>query len=197
MWRKSWAHIWEHRIRFLFVSWHRGEEGKRESSLWASYAEKLRREPEPTGASAGASQEPRKTFWCLREPRKGARAPAIFAGDTPIYLAIGKKRLQQCCKCLEKLFGVCNTVASASKNFLVFATPLQVSRKTFWCLQHRCKCHEKLFGVCNTVASASKNFLVFATPLQEPRKKFWDLQELCKCQVLKYETCRNSANAKS
>ena len=89
-------------------------------------------------------------------------------------------RLQHRCKCLEKLFGVCNIVASVSKNFLVFATPLQVPQKTFWCLQHRCKCLEKLFGVCNTVASVSINFSVFATPLQVPRKTFRCLQHCCK-----------------
>ena len=97
-------------------------------------------------------QVPRKTFW----------------------------RLQHRCKSHEKLFGVCNTVASPTKNFLAFATPLQVSRKTFWRLQHRCKSHEKLSGVCNTVASLTKNFLVFATPLQVPRKTFWRLQHRCK-----------------
>ena len=89
-------------------------------------------------------------------------------------------RLQHCCKSHEKLFGVCNTVASPTKNFLAFATPLQVPRKIFWRLQHRCKSHEKLFGVCNTVASLTKNFLAFATPLQVPRKTFWRLQHRCK-----------------
>ena len=75
---------------------------------------------------------------------------------------------------------VCRNAASATKNFPAFATPLQVSRKTFWCLQHRCKSHEKLSGVCNTVASLTKNFLAFATPLQVPRKTFWRLQHRCK-----------------
>ena len=90
------------------------------------------------------------------------------------------KCLQHCCKSHEKLSGVCNTVASLTKNFLAFATPLQVSRKTFWRLQHRCKSHEKLFGVCNTVASLTKNFLAFATLLQVSRKTFWRLQHCCK-----------------
>ena len=90
------------------------------------------------------------------------------------------KCLQHCCKSHEKLFGVCNTVASLTKNFLVFATPLQVPRKTFRRLQHRCKSHEKLFGVCNAVASPAKNFLAFATLLQVPRKTFRRLQHRCK-----------------
>ena len=81
-------------------------------------------------------------------------------------------RLQQRCKCLEKLFGVCRDAASAPKNFLAFAVMLQVPRKTFWRLQHRCKCRENLSGVCNTVASATKNFSVFATPLQAFPKTF-------------------------
>ena len=89
-------------------------------------------------------------------------------------------RLQHRCKSHEKLFGVCNTVASLTKNFSAFATPLQVSRKTFRRLQHRCKSHEKLFSVCNTVASPTKNFLAFATLLQVPRKTFWRLQQCCK-----------------
>ena len=88
--------------------------------------------------------------------------------------------MQQCCKSHEKLSGVCNTVASLTKNFLAFATPLQVSRKTFRRLQHRCKSRKKLFGVCNTVASLTKNFLAFATLLQVSRKTFWRLQHCCK-----------------
>ena len=81
----------------------------------------------------------------------------------------------------QRAFGnACNTVASLTKNFSAFATPLQVSRKTFWRLQHRCKSHEKLFGVCNTVASPTKNFLAFATLLQVLRKTFWRLQHRCK-----------------
>ena len=91
-----------------------------------------------------------------------------------------RKRLQQCCKCHEKLFGVCNGVANAAKNFLVFATVLQMPRKTFWCLQRCCKCHEKLLGTCNSVANAAKNFLVLATVLQMPQKTFWRLQHCCK-----------------
>ena len=89
-------------------------------------------------------------------------------------------RLQQCCKSREKLSGVCNTVASPTKNFLAFATPLQVSRKTFRRLQHRCKSHEKLSGVCNTVASLTKNFLAFATPLQIEKNTLGPLHRWCK-----------------
>ena len=88
-------------------------------------------------AFAETLQMPRKTFW----------------------------RLQERCKCLEKLFGVCRNAASASKNFLAFAGMLQVPRRIFWCLQECCKCPEELFSVCNTVASLTKNFLAFATPL--------------------------------
>ena len=79
--------------------------------------------------------------------------------------------LQQCCKCLEKLFGVCRNAASTSKNFSAFAETLQVPRKTFRRLQQRCKCPEKLFGVCRNAASASKNFSEFAETLQVLRKK--------------------------
>ena len=60
------------------------------------------------------------------------------------------------------IHGVCRNAASPTKNFLAFATPLQVSRKTFRRLQHRCKSHEKFFGVCNTVASISKNVWAIA-----------------------------------
>ena len=88
--------------------------------------------------------------------------------------------MQSSCKSLGKLFGVCGSPASLSRNFLAFATLLQVPRKTFRCLQHCCKSHEKLSGVCNTVASLTKNFLAFATPLQVPRKTFWRLQHRCK-----------------
>ena len=76
-------------------------------------------------------QTPRKTFWPL----------------------------QECCKCHEKLFGLCRNAANAPKNFLVFAGMLQMPRKTFWSLQGRCKYSEKLSGVCNTVASISKSTL--------------------------------------
>ena len=80
----------------------------------------------------------------LREPRKGARAPAIFAGCTPIHLAIGKK---------------------------AFAGVPQVPRKTFWRLRESRKSHEKLFGVCGSPASVSENFLAFAGVPQVSRKK--------------------------
>ena len=80
---------------------------------------------------AGMLQTPRKTFWPL----------------------------QECCKCHEKLFGLCRNAANAPKNLLVFAEMLQVPRKTFCSLQECCKCFEKLSGVCNTVASISKSTL--------------------------------------
>ena len=81
----------------------------------------------------------------------------------------------------QRAFGnACNTVASLTKNFPAFATPLQVSRKTFWRLQHRCKSHEKLFGVCGSPASASENFLAFAGVPQVPREMLWCLRECCK-----------------
>ena len=63
------------------------------------------------------------------------------------------RRLQQCCKCFEKLFGVCRNAASVPKNFSAF---------------------------CRNAASASKNFLEFAGTLQVPRKTFWSLQQCCK-----------------
>ena len=95
----------------------------------------------------------------------------------------------------QRAFGnACNTVASLTKNFLAFATPLQVSRKTFWCLQHRCKSHEKLSGVCNTVASLTKNFLAFATPLQVPRKTFRRLQHRCKSHEKLSGVCNTVAS---
>ena len=75
------------------------------------------------------------------------------------------------------------------------ATLLQVSRKTFWSLQHCCKCLEKLFGVCRNAASASKNFSAFAATLQVPRKTFWSLQERCKCPETLFGVCRNAASA--
>ena len=95
----------------------------------------------------------------------------------------------------QSAFGnACNTVASLTKNFLAFATPLQVPRKTFWRLQHRCKSHEKLFGVCNTVASPAENFLAFATPLQVPRKTFWRLQHRCKSREKLFGVCNTVAS---
>ena len=80
---------------------------------------------------AGMLQVSRKTFWSL----------------------------QKCCKCHEKLLGLCRNAANASKNFLAFAGMLQMPRKTFWSLQKRCKGLEKLSGVCNTVTSISKSTL--------------------------------------
>ena len=103
--------------------------------------------------------------------------------------------MQSCCKSLEKLSGVCNTVASLTKNFLAFATLLQVSRKTFWRLQHCCKSLEKLSGVCNTVASPTKNFLAFATLLQVSRRTFRRLQHCCKSHEKLFGVCRNAAKA--
>ena len=95
----------------------------------------------------------------------------------------------------QSVFGnACNTVASPTKNFLAFATPLQVPRKTFWRLQHRCKSHEKLFGVCKTVASPTKNFSAFATLLQVSRKTFWHLQHRCKSQKPLFGPCTDGAS---
>ena len=103
-------------------------------------------------------------------------------------------RLQQCCKSHEKLFGVCNTVASLTKNFLAFATALQVPRKTFWRLQQCCKSHEKLFGVCNSVASPTKNFLAFATPLQIEKNTLGPLHQWCKSQKPLLGPCTGGAS---
>ena len=74
--------------------------------------------------------------------------------------------LQECCKCHEKLSGLCRNAASATKNFLDFAGMLQTPRKTFWTLQEPRKHLEKLFGLCGSPASTSKNFLAFAGTLQ-------------------------------
>ncbi len=98
---------------------------------------------------AGAPQVSQKTFWRLREPRK----------------------------CLGKLFGVCGSPASLSRNFLVFAGVPQVSRETFWCLRESRKSLGKLFGACGSPASLSRNFLVFAEVPQVSRKTFWRLRE--------------------
>ena len=97
-------------------------------------------------------QVPRKTFWCL----------------------------QHRCKSHEKLFGVCNTVASLTKNFLAFAGVPQVPREMLWCLREPRKSLGKLFGVCGSPASLSRNFLVFAGVPQVPRKTFRRLQHRCK-----------------
>ena len=94
-------------------------------------------------------QVSRKTFWRLREFRKSH----------------------------EKLFGVCGSPASLTKNFLVFAGVPQVSRKTFWRLRESRKCLEKHFGVCGSSASLSKKILAFAGVPQVSRKTFWCLRE--------------------
>ena len=101
---------------------------------------------------AGMLQVSRKTFWSL----------------------------QECCKCREKLFGLCRNAANAAKNFLASAGMLQVPRKTFWPLQECCKCSEKLFGLCRNAANAAKNLLEFAGTLQVLRKTVWRLQHRCK-----------------
>ena len=74
--------------------------------------------------------------------------------------------LQECCKHLEKLFGLCRNAANAPKNFLAFAGMLQTPRETFWPLQECCKRPEKLFGLCRNAANAPKNFSAFAGTLQ-------------------------------
>ena len=87
------------------------------------------------------------------------------------------KCLRESRKSLEKLFGVCGSPASLSRNFLAFAGAPQVSRETFWCLRKSRKSLEKLFGVCGSPASLPENFLVFAGAPQVPRKTFWPLRE--------------------
>ena len=101
--------------------------------------------------------------------------------------------LQHCCKCHGKLVDVCNTVANATENWLTFATPLQMPRKTGWRLQERCKCRGKLVGVCRNAANATENWLAFAGTLQVPRKTGWRLQECCKCHGKLVGVCRNAA----
>ena len=75
-------------------------------------------------AFAGVPQVSRETFWCLRESRK----------------------------CLEKLFGVCGSSASLSRNFLAFAGVPQVPRKTFWRLRKSRKQQKVLFSICGSSA---------------------------------------------
>ena len=161
-------------------------------------------------------QEPRKTFWCLQErckcPEKlfgvcgspanvsanaGSLArPAQTSRQMPGYLRGLRKRLGECReprKCLEKLFGVCGSPASLSRNFLVFAGVPQVSRETFWRLRESRKSLEKLFGVCGSSASLSRNFLVFAGVSQVSRETFWRLRKFRKRQKLLFGICGSSA----
>ena len=100
-------------------------------------------------AFAGVPQVSRETFWCLRESRKS----------------------------LEKLFGVCGSPASLSRNFLVFAGVPQVSRETFWRLRESCKSLEKLFGVCGSPASNKKCFSAFAEVPQATKSTFQHLRK--------------------
>jgi len=50
-------------------------------------------------------------------------------GDLRVY-SQKRKRLQECCKCHEKLFGLCRNAANATKNFLDFAGTLQTLSKS-------------------------------------------------------------------
>ena len=79
-------------------------------------------------------------------------------------LVSGEGLLQECCKCPEKLFSVCNTVASLTKNFSAFATPLQVSRKTFWRLRE----FRKRLGECREPRAACANVSANAGNLAQP-----------------------------
>ena len=63
--------------------------------------------------------------------------------------------LQECCKCSEKLFGLCRNAANAAKNLLEFAGTLQVLRKTVWRLQHRCKHFQKHFSRYSALSETS------------------------------------------
>ena len=114
---------------------------------------------------AGVPRVSRKTFWCLRESRKS----------------------------LEKLFGVCGSPASLSRNFLAFAGVSQVSRETFWCLRESRKSLGKLFGVCGSPASLSENFLVFAGVPQATKSAFQHLRKFRKQQKVLFSICGSSA----
>ena len=61
--------------------------------------------------------------------------------------------MQSSCKSLGKLFGVCGSLASPTRNFLAFAGVPQVPRETFRPLREPRKSHEKLFGLCGSPAS--------------------------------------------
>ena len=82
-----------------------------------------------------------------------------------------------------------------TKNFLAFATPLQVPRKTFWRLRESRKSLEKLFGVCGSPASLSRNFLVFAGVPQVSRETFWRLREPRKSHGKCFGVCGSPASA--
>ena len=60
----------------------------------------------------------------------------------------------------QSVFGnACNTVASLTKNFLAFATPLQIEKTTLGPLHQWCKSQKPLLGPCTDGASTSKNVL--------------------------------------
>ena len=133
---------------------------------------------------------------CLDVCRNAASASKNFLAFAATLQVLRKTfwPLQECCKRLEKLFGLCRNAASAPRNFLAFAGTLQVPRKTFWRLQKCCKCPEKLFGLCRNAANASRNFLAFATLLQVSRKTFWCLQHCCKSHEKLFGVCNTVAS---
>ena len=116
-------------------------------------------------AFAGVPQVPRKTFWRLRESRKS----------------------------LEKLFGVCGSSASLSRNFLVFAGVPQVSRETFWCLREFRKRQKVLFSICGSSASNKKCFSAFAEVPQATKSTFQHLRKFRKQQKMLFGICGSSA----
>ena len=120
--------------------------------------------------------------------------PFSLYHSSPCSLKKGK-RLRESRKSLGKLYGVCGSPASASKNFLAFAGVPQVSRETFWRLREPRKCLKKLFGVCGSPASAPENFLAFAGTPQVPRKTFWRLREPRKRHFSHFDACGSPANA--
>ena len=63
--------------------------------------------------------------------------------------------MQSSRKSLGKLFGVCGSPASLSRNFLAFAGVPQASRKTFWRLRDSRKRLGKCRGTCAACANVS------------------------------------------
>ena len=93
------------------------------------------------------------------------------------------------------LGNACGSLASASKNFLVFAGVPQVSRETFWRLRELRKCLGELFGVCGSPANATFYFFMLAEVPQTPLSSFSCLRKFRKGHFLHFDACGSSANA--
>ena len=96
----------------------------------------------------------------------------------------------------QSVFGnACNTIASPTKNFLAFATLLQVPQKTFWRLRRSRKFRRIYRDVCASCASSAAFSETFAQAAQVAQHLPRRLRRLRKFRRICRDVCAGCASS--